>query len=436
MGCGHECDPQTTVAMAIVLVDCNSFYCSCESVFQPRLWTTPLVVLSNNDGSVVSLNESAKALGIRKCQPFFGCRDLMSSANLAVRSSNFALYGDMSARVMETLRQFSPSVEVYSIDEAFLCLRHVEPQARTDYARRIRAIVRQHTGIPISIGVAETKTLAKVANRYAKQTDALEGVLDITGSLERQLELLAALPVVDVWGIGSRWGQMLRDEGIDTALKLREQPDWWVRMRMGVVGLRTVFELRGSNCLPLELYPRRRKSMMVSRTFGRATRSRQELEEAIATFTASSARKLRREQLIAGALCVFVSSSRFKENFYYNSARSRLMTASNHTPTLLKSALALAQQLWRDDVEFARAGVILTQLVDENIVQLSWLDDYDPTDERAQRLMQTLDRLNQQSGQEPLRYAVMGTTGRWQTRGRYRSNRWTTRWSELPIVRC
>ncbi|OWY64089.1 hypothetical protein B7486_49260 [cyanobacterium TDX16] len=372
--------------MAIALVDCNSFYCSCESVFQPRLWMTPLVVLSNNDGSVVSLNECAKALGIRKCQPFFQCRDLMHSADLAVRSSNFALYGDMSARVMETLRQFSPSVEVYSIDEAFLCLRHVEPESRTEYARRIRAIVRQHTGIPISSGVAQTKTLAKVANRFAKSTSELEGVLDITGALERQLELLAALPVLDVWGIGSRWGQMLTAEGIDTALKLREQPNWWVRTRMGVVGLRTVFELRGSSCLPLELLPRRRKSMMVSRTFGRATRSRHELEEAVATFTAKAAQKLRREGLVAGALCVFVSSSRFKENFYYNSARSRLMTASNHTPTLLKSALALTQQLWRDEIEFAKAGVILTKLVDENIIQLSLFDDdYDPADELSKQ---------------------------------------------------
>ncbi|WP_317112209.1 DUF4113 domain-containing protein [Chroococcidiopsis sp. SAG 2025] len=177
--------------------------------------------------------------------------------------------------------------------------------------------------------------------------------------------------------------------------------------------------------------------MMVSRTFGRATRSPHELEEAVATFTAKAARKLRREGLVAGALCVFVSSSRFKENFYYNSARSRLMTASNHTPTLLKSALALTQQLWRDEVEFARAGVILTKLVDENIIQLSLFDDdYDPTDERSKQLMQAIDELNQLYGRDLVRFAAVGTNQHWQTRARYCSNRWTTRWSELPIAKC
>lgn len=249
----------------IALVDCNAFYCSCQSVFEPRLWTTPLVVLSNNDGSVVALNRAAKSLGIQKTQPFFQCRQLTQSANLAVRSSNFALYGDMSSRVMDTLREFSPSVEVYSIDEAFLCLKHILPRSRTEYAHHIRAVVLQHTGIPISIGIAETKTLAKVANKITKHSPELDGVLDITEAIAQQQELLATLSVLDVWGIGSRWGQMLANEGIDTALKLREMPDWLVRKWMGVVGLRTVFELRGWSCLPLELHPRQRKSLMISR---------------------------------------------------------------------------------------------------------------------------------------------------------------------------
>lgn len=318
----------------IALVDCNAFYASCESVFEPRLWQSPLVVLSSNDGNVVALNEPAKALAIQKGQPFFQVRHLMPSANLNVRSSNFALYGDLSSRVMQTLRQFSPSVEVYSIDEAFLCLRHVPSPERTEYARRIRAVVRQHVGIVVSIGVAETKTLAKVANKFAKNTAELEGVLDLTECFERQQELLALLSVVDVWGVGYRRGKMLLDEGIDTALKLQAQPDWWVKKRMGIVGLRTVFELRGWSCLPLELSARQRKSMMVSRSFGQPVREICELKEAVATFAARATKKLRREHLAAGALTVFANSSRFRENPYYNSVHSRLMTPSNHTPKL------------------------------------------------------------------------------------------------------
>ena len=296
----------------VALADCNSFYCSCQSVFEPRLWTTPLVVLSNNDGSVVALNNPAKALNIKKTQPFFQYRSLMQSANLVARSSNFALYGDMSHRVMQTLREFSPSVEIYSIDEAFLSLKHIPPRQRMDYARNIRAVVLQHTGIPISIGIAETKTLAKAANKFAKQISELAGVLDITRDFAQQQELLAALSVLDVWGIGSRWGKLLIEEGIDTALKLRELLDWLVRKWMGVVGLRTVCELRGWSCLRLELHPRQRKSMMVSRTFGRSVLKKRELEEAVATFTSRAAYKLRKEHLTTGALSVFVSSSRFK----------------------------------------------------------------------------------------------------------------------------
>lgn len=420
----------------IALIDCNAFYASCEAVFEPRLWTTPLVMLSNNDGTVVAINEPAKALGIRKFEPFFKCRHLMQSGSLAARSSNYTLYGDMSSRVMTTLKQFSPCVEIYSIDEAFLCLGHILPQLRTDYARQMRAVVWQHTGIPISIGIAETKTLAKVANKFAKKSAEYEGMLDTTELFALQEELLSLLPVVDVWGIGSRWGRMLMNDGIDTALKLRNMPNWWIRSRMGMVGLRTVFELRGYCCLPLEVQARRRKSMTVSRTFGKPVWDLRELEEAVATFTARAAHKLRREHLATGALSVFVSSNRFKENYYYNAARSRILTTTNHTPTLIKYALLLMEKLWRSDVEFAKAGVVLTRLIDEKVIQLSLFDDYAPQEQRLQQLMQTIDQINQHFSQGTMRYAAMGTSQRWQTRAQYKSNRWTTCWDEIPIVKA
>ncbi|MBV8884296.1 MAG: Y-family DNA polymerase [Chroococcidiopsidaceae cyanobacterium CP_BM_RX_35] len=405
-------------------------------MFEPRLWTTPLIVLSNNDGTVVAVNDPGKAIGLEKGRPFFQIRHLTQEANLAVRSSNFALYGDMSYRVMQTLRQFTPVLEVYSIDEAFLSLSHVPSQSRTDYAHHIRATVQQHTGIIVSIGVAETKTLAKVVNRFAKKVSELNGVLDITEQSALQKELLCALPVQDTWGIGHRWGQMLVEQGIDTALKLRELPDGLVRKYMGVVGLRTVFELRGQSCLLLQLQRRQRKSLMVSRSFGRSVWEVSELKEAVATFAARAAWKLRGEHLAAGAVTVFVSSSRFKDNYYSNSTTSRLMTASNHTPTLLKYASMLTEKLWRDDIEFAKAGVIFTRLTDENVIQLSLFDERTCEDERATRLIHALDELNLRYGRDAVRYAAMGTTQRWQTRAKYRSPRWTTRWDEIPIVKC
>ncbi|MBV8884127.1 MAG: Y-family DNA polymerase [Chroococcidiopsidaceae cyanobacterium CP_BM_RX_35] len=419
------------------LIDCNSFYASCEAVFEPRLWELPLVVLSNNDGCVVSLNGPAKALEcVDKGKPFFQIRHLIYSRNLVAKSSNFALYGDMSSRVMTTLKLFSPAVQIYSIDEAFLSLEHISSCYRTEYAHQIRATVRQYTGIPINIGVAETKTLAKVANRYAKRVVELEGVLDITNNYIRQEELLATLAIEDVWGIGYRWGKMLLAEGIDTALKLRDLPDWFVKKHMGVVGLRLVFELRGISCLPIESHSRPRQSCMVSRSFGRPVKCQRELEEAIATFTARAARKLRQEHLAAGALSVFANSSRFKDNYYSKSGSCHLLTATNHTPVLVRYALTIVSKLWRDNVEFAKAGVILTRLTDQDMIQLSLFDDYDPEDERPKHLMELIDGLDEHFGRETLKLAAMGLNKHWQTRAQYMSKRWTTRWDEIPLVKC
>ncbi|HEY9845429.1 MAG TPA: Y-family DNA polymerase, partial [Candidatus Caenarcaniphilales bacterium] len=416
----------------IALCDCQSFYCSCESVFEPRLWSTPLVVLSNNDGAIVALNEAAKALGVKKFEPFFKFRHLMHTANLQARSSNYTLYNDLSSRVMETLRLFSPAVERYSIDEAFFALDHVPAHSRSDYARQIRATLQQHTGIPTRIGIAETKTLAKVALSFAKRFPALDGVLDITGSAQQQ-ELLAALPIADVWGIGQRWGRFLSAEGIETALKLRDAPQSWVRQKLSVVGLRTSLELRGCPCLHLELQAPPRKSMMVSRSFGQPVRSLQELQEAIATFTAKAAHKLRQERLVAGMITVFAHTSRFKENYYKNSAKCHLWIASNHTPTLLKYAMVLVKKIWKEEVEFKKAGVLLTRITDQGVIQLSLFEDFSFEDTRPQQLMQVVDELNSLSGQDVVHFAAMGTEQRWQTRAQFRSNRWTTRWEEIPI---
>ncbi len=417
----------------IALIDCNSFYCSCEALFEPRLWKVPLVVLSNNDGVVVSHNRAARELGVPRGATFFNIRHLMLSGQLAVRSSNYSLYGDISSRVMVTLQQFSPVVEVYSIDEAFLSLDHVREECVAEYAERIRSVIRQWVGIPVSIGIGGTKTLAKIANRIAKaSTDSCTFCL----SPSVHPQVLSALPVGDVWGIGSRWQKMLKAAGIDTALKLQEADDWWIRKCMGVVGLRTVLELRGISCLPLEPCPPTRKSLIVSRSFGQAVRSIAELKEAVATFTARAARKLRREHLACSTVSVFVQSSRFKDNPYSASSVARLPLTSNSTSTLLGYTLPLAEQLWQEDVVFSKAGVLCTGLQEEDTVQLNLFHDYVPEKvARSKRLMRAVDTVNGRYGHDSLRFAAASPHRPWQTVVNYRSARYTTCWEELPIVR-
>lgn len=420
----------------IGLCDCQSFYASCEALFEPRLWTLPLVVLSNNDGAVVAMNEAAKAIGVKKFEPFFRFRHLVHTANLQVRSSNYALYRDLSLRVVECLGQFSSAVEKYSVDEAFFLLEHIPAEARTDYAHSIRATILQHVGIPTRIGIGETKTLAKVAQHYVKQLPEAKGVLDITDCLEQQEELLTAMPITEVWGIGRRWGKFLTAEGIDTALKLREAREGWVRQKLSVVAVRTAMELRGLSCLPLELEARPRKSLVISRSFGQPVRDRIELEEALSTFTARAAHKLRREGLAAGAITIFASSSRFKEPYYRNSAKCQLWIASNHTPTLLQYTMPLVEKVWKEGVEYKKAGILMTRIIQEGVLQLSLFENYDLGDGKPKQLMLAIDGLNSRYGRDKVRFAVQGFKLRWQTRAQFRSNRWTTRWDELMVVKA
>lgn len=355
----------------VALVDCRAFYASVQAVFEPRLKRVPLVVLSNNDGSVVALNDGARALGIDKGVPFFELRELMRTTELQVRSSNFELYGDVSRRVMVVLAQFSPSLEIYSIDEAFLDTSHVPPEHRQEFGRDLQRTVYQATGIPVRFSVGATKTLAKAASWLAKHDPAADGLFDLSAHPTPDA-MLATVPVAQVWGVGRRWAQMLTEAGIETALTLREVPREWARKRMSIVGLRTVLELRGIACLPLELAPPARKSLVVSRSFGKPVTTQARLVEAVATFIARGARTLRREDLVVAAVSVFAQSSPHRpEQFYSRSATAMLSTATSHTPLLLKCASRLVGRVWREGVLFAKAGIMLTGISSAGAVQLS-----------------------------------------------------------------
>jgi DNA polymerase V len=409
------------------LCDCNNFYVSCERVFAPKLGRQPVVVLSNNDGCVVARSPEVKALGIKMGVPLFQIQSLIRQHGIQVYSSNYSLYGDMSGRVMEVLKQFTPDLEIYSIDEAFLDFSGFAQRDLCHYAQQIRQTVRQWTGIPVSIGIGKTKTLAKLANAVAKKLAA--GVFTLTALNTDQI--LAQTQVRDIWGIGRNFARSLHEQGIVTALQLRDAPPEWIRQEYGVVMLRLVRELQGTSCLPLEQCPQPKQSITVSRSFGQPVTSLAHLQEAIATYTSRAAEKLRREQLLASAITIFVMGNRFQPHAYSNATTLTLPVATSSTPELLHVALQGAQALYRD-CAFKKAGVILIGLVPE--LQMGLFDSQNRA--RDEKLMATLDHINQQLGVGSLKYAAAGLNPGWRLKTTRRSPRYTTHWQELAVVKA
>ncbi len=411
------------------LVDCNNFYASCERVFDPGLEGKPVVVLSNNDGCVVARSNEAKALGIGMGVAAFKVADIIEKNNVEVFSSNYTLYADMSSRVMETLSNFSPDIEVYSIDEAFLDLAGFTCSL-TDYGRKIKRTVKQWTGMPVTVGIARTKTLAKIAGRIGKRSEKADGVLDLTDSTYLN-RALAQTPVEKVWGVGLKTAIKLKKAGIKTALALRDADINWVRQKFGVVGARTVYELRDISCYPLEQNPPAKKSIVVSRIFGEPIESLQQLNEATAKYVSKAGEKLRLEGLAAGVMTVYVTTSRFIKNRYYNSQTIEFPVATNDTTELICYASQCVEKLYRTGFKFKKSGIILNGLVSENRIQGNLFDNTDR--EKSRRLMQTIDTINTRLG-SPIRWAAEGLDQPWKSKFKRRSLRYTTSWDELPEV--
>ncbi|MSS73893.1 MAG: Y-family DNA polymerase [Candidatus Latescibacteria bacterium] len=414
------------------LVDCNNFYVSRERVFCPRLSQRPVVVLSNNDGCVVARSQEAKALGIPMGAPVFQCREVLDRERVEACSSNYTLYGDMSRRVMLTLGQFTPHVEVYSIDESFLGFRQAPSSDLTAFAQDIRGTVRQWTGLPVSIGIGRTKTLAKLANRIAKRTETAQGVFDLT---DPHRDLLDGIEVKEVWGIGPRYTAFLKRHGIRTVHQLTQARDAWVQKHLTIVGLRIVRELRGVPCIPLEEIPPSKKAIARSRAFSRPVRALPEIREAVATYIASAARALRKQGSVAGCLHVSVETSRFKTPRYGDAATLRLPFPTASTSDLIHFAHQGLRLIFKEGYPYHRAGVFLTDLSPQDSLQtdLFTLEYYD---DRKKRLMELVDGLNARWGRGRVRFAAEGLKQEWGMRQSRRSPRFTTRWEELPVVRA
>lgn len=411
------------------LVDCNNFYVSCERVFNPKLESKPIVVLSNNDGCIVSRSNEAKALGIPMGKAAFEIRDILQKNYVQTFSSNYTLYADMSKRVMQTLFEFTPEIEIYSIDEAFLDLSGIcRPLA--EYGQEIRQTVKQWTGIPVSVGIAQTKTLCKIANKLAKKSSKANGVLNLVDSpyLEKALE---RIEVVDVWGVGYRTARKLNQAGIFTALDLSRADITWIRQKFGVEGVRTVYELRGIRCYPLEENPPAKKSLAVSRMFGRPIETIEELGEVVASYASRAGEKLREGKLAAGVLTVFITTSRFIQKRYFNAAAYEFPVQTNDSMEIIRAALSVVEKIYRKGYAYKKAGILLYNIVDEKKVQGNLFDTADR--EKYKRLMRTIDAINFRGGC-PVRWATEGTEQPWRTKFNHKSERYTTNWKELVKV--
>jgi DNA polymerase V len=414
------------------LVDANNFYASCERVFRPALVGKPIVVLSNNDGCIIARSNETKALGIRMGEPFYKAKPLIQAHGVHVFSANFALYGDLSARVMSSLSEFAPEMEIYSIDEAFLDLSGMQRHHLNAYGRQMKQLVEQWTGIPISVGIAETKTLAQMANYLAKKSKKANGVLDLTRSPHRT-RALQQVPVGEVWGVGRKFAEKLQRHGIQTAFDLAQGNDAWLFQHFPAPLLRTVQELRGVACLSLEQAPIP-KSIACSRSFAQPEEDLGKLRESVAAYTAHAAERLRKAKMACQRLLVFIHTNRFRQNVsqHFDSTSIGLPTASEDTAELIQVAHRALAQIYKEGYAYHKAGVVLLDLVPANEVQQNLWD----TVNRSQRstLMQALDQINRDFGSGAIRYAAEGLCPRWRMKQEHRSPRYTTCWSELAQV--
>ncbi|MBI0274608.1 translesion error-prone DNA polymerase V subunit UmuC [Hafnia alvei] len=416
------------------LVDVNSFYASCEAVFRPDLHGKPIVVLSNNDGCVIARSAEAKKLGVTMGAPYFKQRRLFEQHGVHVFSSNYSLYGDMSQRVMLLLEAMVPRVEVYSIDEAFMDLRGVSHCHNLEtFGHEVREQIKRGTHLAVGIGIAPTKTLAKLANHAAKQWPQTTGVVDLSNKL-RQRKLMALIPVEEVWGVGRQISKSLRTQGIDTALKLAEMDLAYVRRNYTVVLERTVRELRGESCLNIEDAVSAKQQIVCSRSFGERITEYQDLKEAICSYAERAAEKLRGERQFCKHVSTFIKTSPFAahELHYNNLASARLEIPTNDTRDIIKHALICLDHIWKPDKRYQKGGVMLGDFYDHGISQLNLFDECNPKP-NSEALMKVLDEINNK-GRGKIWFAGQGIKRDWQMKRNMLSPAYTTRFSELPIV--
>jgi DNA polymerase V len=417
------------------LVDVNNFYATCETVFRPDLQGKPVVVVSNNDGCIISRSAEAKALGIEMGAPYFKIKEELHRQRVAVFSSNYALYADLSHRVMLTLEEITPAVDVYSIDEAFVDLSGIDNCiALKAFGHQIRRQVRKNTGLIVGVGIAPTKTLAKLANFAAKKWPQTEGVVDLS-RYAQQRKLLPLVPVEEIWGVGRRISKKLRLMGIENALQLADSSTWVIRKHFNVVLERTVRELRGEPCLAFDEFAPDKQQIICSRSFGHRITQYSDMYQAICAYAERAAEKLRAERQHCCVISVFIRTSPHDENktFYNPQASGRLTIPTNDTRDIIRVATQALDRIWKQGFRYMKAGVMLSDFYSQGVAQLNLFDEYQPR-LNSQALMQTIDRLNH-SGRGTVWFAGQGIQKSWAMKREMLSPGYTTRYVDLPIVK-
>ena len=417
----------------IALVDCNSFYVSCERLFNPSIIRKPVIVLSSNDGCVISRSTEAKALDIKMGEPYFKVEKIVKKNDVKVFSSNYSLYGDISRRVMKTLKQFSPRIEIYSIDEAFLDLSSIKNEDLLEYGNKIRKTVLKWTGIPTSIGIATTKTLSKAANYVAKKEKS--GIIDLINSKQID-EVLSKININNVWGVGRQLTKFYIKNGIKTAYQLKNAHNGWIKKNTNVFGSRTAMELKGIPCTSLEIYQEKRKNCCVSRSFGRKVTKLEELDESITTHCLNAAEKIRSDNQTTKRITVFIRTSPFQKdkNYYANSKDIDLPIKTNDSIELVKQALITLRYIYREGYKYQKTGIILSKLNDINIYKKDLFSSIN-NEEKRKKLMKAIDYTNIRYGRRALSIAKAGFKKKWNIKKQHSSKIDTACFDFLPVVR-
>jgi DNA polymerase V len=416
----------------LALVDCNSFYVSCERLFNPKIKKKPVVVLSNNDGCIISRSNEAKALGIKMGEPYFKAKDIIIKNKVEVFSSNYSLYGDLSRRVMRTLKRFNSDIEIYSIDEAFIDLSNFIDQDIEKIGKEIRETVLQWTGIPTSIGIAKTKTLSKIANYIAKKK--ISGVTSLIG-IENIDPILEKIDINDVWGVGKQLTKFYQKNGIYNAKQLKNKSNTWIKKSSNVLGSRTAMELRGIPCINLETTSAKRKSCVVSRSFGKRIETFQELKEAVANYCLNASEKIRSESLVAKAITVFVRTSPFQRNLgYYSNAKTiDFPIATNNSIETVKTAVSILEKIFKNGYQYQKAGVMLTGLHNDDDGKNLFSSE---KDKKIGSLMKSIDNTNYRYGRSTLSLASAGVHKKWNMKREYSSKIDTADFYSLPKIKA
>ena len=412
------------------LIDCNAFYVSCERVFNPKLNNKPVVALSNNDGCIIARSKEAKALGIKMGVPLFKVKDIVERENVTVFSSNYTLYADMSRRVMNIISEFAPSIEVYSIDEAFIELTNMNVDYES-YVRQMRKVILQYTGIPVSIGIASTKTLTKVANHIAKDDESLEGVCSLIQHKNLD-QVLEDTNVTDVWGVGRQLSKKLIANGIFNAKLLKNCEDAWVRKMMSVNGLKTVSELREISCLDLEETSATRKSCCTTRSFGKPLVNLDDIEQAVTTFARRATERIRGENLTASTVSVFLRTNPFDRNRYYsNSSTTTLSYPTYDTMQIVKTALQLTKIIFRENYKYKKAGVLLSGFYEKGT---ETKDLFSEARYRSPKLMSAVDQINERYGSDTIQIATECQIGKWKQKRKNCTQSYTTQLDNVLLI--